>query len=84
MTPRLEKLGINLSTTSPCSPESISVAKRMNSTLLNKVRPLLKGASLPQQYWGEALRHARYLYNRTRYAYAEHANRPRSHIPILP
>lgn len=41
------------------------MAERMNRILLDKVTAMLKEADLPNAYWGEAMCHAAYLYNRT-------------------
>lgn len=49
----------------PPTPQSNGLAERMNRTLLNKTRGLLKGASMDKGYWGEALRYATYVFNRT-------------------
>lgn len=61
----LRKVGISYTTTSAHTPESNGLAERMNRTLLDKVRALLKEAGMPDRFWGEAARHAAYLYNRS-------------------
>src|SRR5271168_3746305 len=47
------------------TPEHNGVAKRLNCTLLEKVRPMLHASGLPKFLWGEAINHAVYLKNRT-------------------
>lgn len=41
------------------------IAERLNQTLFEKVRALLYTAHLPRNMWGEVLRHATWLKNRT-------------------
>jgi len=40
------------------SPQLNGVAEHLNCTLVEKVRALLHMAGLPQNLWGEALRHS--------------------------
>nr|GAT54265.1 polyprotein [Mycena chlorophos] len=47
------------------TPEHNGVAERLNRTLLEKVRAMLHGSGLPKNLWGEALKHAVWLKNRT-------------------
>ena len=46
-------------------PQQSGVVKRMNMTLLNKVRSVLVDAGLTKQFWGEALATTTYLVNRS-------------------
>jgi transposase InsO family protein len=47
----------------PKTPEQNGVAERVNETLLNKVRAMLKQSGLSDRFWGEALKTAVYLKN---------------------
>ena len=47
------------------TPEYNGIAERLNRTLLEKVRAMLHASGLPKFLWGEALKHANYLRNRT-------------------
>lgn len=47
------------------TPEHNGVAERLNRTLLEKVRAMLHAAGPPKNLWGEALKHAVWLKNRT-------------------
>jgi transposase InsO family protein len=47
------------------TPEHNGVAERLNRTLMEKVRAMLHAAGLPENLWGEALKHAVWLKNRT-------------------
>ena len=57
--------GIVLEYTTPYSPELNGVSERMNRTLAERTRSMLIEANLPKYLWGEALRTATYLINRT-------------------
>jgi hypothetical protein len=48
----------------PYSPQQNGVSERLNRTLIEKVRCLLHGSQLPNEFWGLALDTAVYLYNR--------------------
>ncbi|KAK3022503.1 hypothetical protein RJ639_046780 [Escallonia herrerae] len=50
--------------TVPRTPQHNSVAKRINRTIVEKVRCRLKKAKLPKSLWGEAVRTGYYLINR--------------------
>ena len=60
----LEK-GIQQELTVPYNPESNGVVERMNRTLMERVRGMLTQSSMDKRYWGEALRTATYLLNRS-------------------
>lgn len=47
------------------TPQHNGVAERLNRTLLEKVRAMLHESGLPRALWGEAVRHAVWLKNRT-------------------
>ncbi|KIO08044.1 hypothetical protein M404DRAFT_78898, partial [Pisolithus tinctorius Marx 270] len=47
------------------TPQHNGVAEHLNRTLLEKVRAMLHESSLPHTLWGEAVRHAVWLKNRT-------------------
>ena len=47
------------------TPEHNGVAKRLNQTLLEKVRAMLHTSQLPKFLWGEAIKHAVWLKNQT-------------------
>jgi transposase InsO family protein len=61
----LRKNGIGRRLTVHHTPEHNAVAERLNRTLLEKVRAMLHAANLPRNLWGEALKHAVWLKNRT-------------------
>ena len=56
--------GVVQTTTGTYAPEQNGLAERINRTLMDKVRALLKEANLPKIYWAEALFTAVYLYIR--------------------
>jgi len=47
------------------TPQLNGVAERLNRTLLEQIRAFAHGSGLPKSLWGEALRHAVWLKNRT-------------------
>lgn len=57
--------GIKLQYTVPRIPEQNEVAERLNRTLLEKSRCTLYDSKLDKEFWGDALRVAVYLLNRT-------------------
>lgn len=59
-----EERGIVRHLTAPYSPQQNGVVEKRNMTLLKMTRSLLKHMSIPNQLWGEAVRHATYLINR--------------------
>ena len=64
----LYEFGIKYSRTAPYIKELNGLIERPNRTLLEKVRSLIYQANLPRYLWGEALKAAVYLYNRTPYS----------------
>ena len=61
----MKKSGIEHQYTIPKTPEQNGVSKRMNRTLIEKVRSMLAESRLPQKFWAEALSTAVYLINRS-------------------
>ena len=57
--------GIKRELTAPYNPSSNGVAERYNRTLCEKVRCMLSTANLPQVFWGEALKTAVHVCNRS-------------------
>ena len=47
------------------TPQLNGVVERLNRTLLERIRAFAHGSGLPKSLWGEALRHAVWLKNRT-------------------
>lgn len=61
----LQQQGIIHQKSIPYSPSQNGVSERLNRTLLEKTRCMLKGAALCGRYWGEAVMTAIYLKNRS-------------------
>lgn len=59
----IRQMEVNPTTTAAYSVQSNGLLKRMNRTLLDKVRALLKSANLKEAFWGKAMGHAAYLHN---------------------
>lgn len=59
------KHGIKRHLTAPYSPQQNGVVERRNRTLLEMTRSILKHMSVPNYLWGEAVKHATYLINRS-------------------
>ena len=58
--------GIIYQFTNSCSPEQNRTgAERLNRTIIESARSMLLHASLPQQFWAEAVNTAVYLHNRS-------------------
>ncbi|GKA58760.1 retrovirus-related pol polyprotein from transposon TNT 1-94, partial [Tanacetum coccineum] len=60
-----DEKGISQNFSSPCTPEQNGVAERRNRTLIEAARTMLNSASLPKQFWGEAINAACYTQNRS-------------------
>ena len=56
--------GIKRHLTAPYSPQQNGVVERRNRTLLEMTRSILKHMKVPNELWGEAVRHSTYLINR--------------------
>jgi hypothetical protein len=50
-------------TTTPYTPQKNGFSKRMNRTLMDKVRSMLSGDGLAQEFWVEAVVNEKYLLN---------------------
>ncbi|KAL0682068.1 hypothetical protein Bca4012_048915 [Brassica carinata] len=50
--------------TAPYTPQQNGVVERRNRTLMEMTRSLMKAMKIPNQLWGEAVRHSTYLINR--------------------
>ena len=61
----LKKAGTIRRLTVHDTPEYNGVAERLNQTLMEKVRAMLHDSKLPKFLWGEALKYAVYVKNRT-------------------
>jgi transposase InsO family protein len=61
----LQEHGIKAQYTTPFNPQQNGVAERKNRTLLNMVRCMMCTTGLPKFLWGEALKTANYICNRT-------------------
>ena len=59
------KHGIRHEKTVPGTPQHNGVAERMNRTIMEKVRCMLRTAKLSKQFWGEAVMTACHLINRS-------------------
>ncbi|GKV28962.1 hypothetical protein SLEP1_g37944 [Rubroshorea leprosula] len=57
--------GIKLEKTTPRTPQHNGVAERMNRTICDRIVCMLSHAKLPKFFWGEALKTAIYLINRS-------------------
>lgn len=57
--------GTILDVTTPYTPQLNGKAERMNRTLIEKTRALLTDAQIDKSFWGEAVRTAAYLTNRS-------------------
>jgi transposase InsO family protein len=55
--------GVRHQFTPPKTPQLNGLAKRMNMTIVDRVRCLLSSAKLRKHYWGEVLSNAVYLIN---------------------
>ncbi|CAH9116043.1 unnamed protein product [Cuscuta europaea] len=57
--------GIKHCTTAPYSPQQNGVVERRNQTILEMARCVLKGMGMPTMFWGEAVKTAVYILNRS-------------------
>nr|GFB60478.1 zinc finger, CCHC-type [Tanacetum cinerariifolium] len=60
-----DKEGIVRMLTAPYAPQQNGIMKRRNQTLLEMTRFIMKARGLLNYFWGEAVRHATYIINRT-------------------
>ncbi|GAB2297497.1 hypothetical protein Dimus_038475 [Dionaea muscipula] len=61
----LQECGIVAQYTTPHTPQQNGVSERRNRTLINMVRSMILRSGLPTFLWGEALKTANYICNRT-------------------
>ena len=61
----LDENGLDIQATAPYSPSQNGIAERMNRTLVELGRAMLKGQDLPEFLWDFAIAHAAYLRNRS-------------------
>ena len=59
------KYGLEIQGTAPYSPSQNGIAERMNRTLVELGRAMLKGQNIPEFLWEYAIAHAAYLRNRS-------------------
>ncbi|KAK9078427.1 hypothetical protein SSX86_002484 [Deinandra increscens subsp. villosa] len=59
-----KEAGIKRQTTAPYTPQHNGVVERKNRSVMEMARSLLKTMKVPDELWGEAVRHAVYLLNR--------------------
>uniref|UniRef100_A0ACD5YKV7 Uncharacterized protein n=3 Tax=Avena sativa TaxID=4498 RepID=A0ACD5YKV7_AVESA len=60
-----EEMGIQRCMTAPYSPQQNGVVERRNQSVVEMARSLLKGMGVPNTYWGEAVRTAVHILNRS-------------------
>lgn len=60
-----DQRGLLHEVTAPYTPQHNGVAERRNRTVMNMVRSMLRGKSLPNSFWGEAVNTAVYVLNRS-------------------
>lgn len=60
-----KKKGIVMDTTIPHTPQLNGKAERLNRTLMEKARALIFDAKITKSFWGEAVRVATYILNRS-------------------
>ena len=60
----LKSKGIRHELTVPYSPAQNGVAERLNHTLMESARTMIRFAKIPDSYWGEAVATAPYIRNR--------------------
>jgi hypothetical protein len=62
----LKEQGIQKQLTTVYNPQQNGCAERLNRTLIEKTRCLLKDAHLPEEFWGEAVQTANHIRNYTK------------------
>lgn len=60
-----QRKGIKMQTTIPYTPQQNGVSERLNRTLLDKARIMIAESEIPKDLWGEAVRAAAYVLNRS-------------------
>ena len=61
----LREKGIIHSISPPNTPQRQGKSERLNRTLFDNARAMLKARRIPRQFWGEAILYAAYVRNRT-------------------
>ena len=61
----LKSKGIQHQTTARYTPEQYGAAKRLNRTIMDRVRAMLQGSGLGKELWAEAAVTASYIRNRS-------------------
>ncbi|KAI3775731.1 hypothetical protein L1987_45483 [Smallanthus sonchifolius] len=71
--------------TAPYSPQQNGVVERRNRTMLSTTRSMLKAMKMPQNFWGELVRHAIYVLNRvpTKATVRPYSKVPSQHLKKL-
>ena len=59
------EFGIRHNTTTPFTPQQNGVVERRNQTVVEMARCLLKSMKVPSKFWGEAIKTAVYILNRS-------------------
>lgn len=57
--------GIKIEQTAPYNPQQNGVSERYNRTLMERARAMIKDLDLPKYLWGEAIRTAAFIINRS-------------------
>ena len=60
----LKQHGIEISRSTPYSPQENGIAERCNRTVMESARAMLDHAGMPRQFWAEAVAHASDILNR--------------------
>ena len=60
-----EELSILRNTTTPYSPQQNGVVERRNQSVVEMARSLMKSMGVPSTFWGEAVRTAVHILNRS-------------------
>lgn len=60
-----EKEGLKRFLTAPYSPQQNGVVERRNQTVVEMARCMLKSKEMPAKFWGEAVKTAVYILNRS-------------------
>lgn len=69
-----EQAGIKRQLTTPHTPQQNGVVECRNRTILEMTRALLKAMGIPDQFWGEGVRHSVYLFEQNKHKSAQRCN----------